>query len=63
MLNNYFEMDINIAYSIINMRLRDKYPDLEELCQVENIDKLELVEYFFKNGYIYDATKNQFVAK
>ena len=63
MLNNYFEMDINIAYSIINMRLRDKYPDLEELCQVENVDKLELVEYFFKNGYIYDSTQNQFIAK
>lgn len=63
MSGNYFKMDINIAYSILNMRLRDKYPDLEELCQVENINKDNLIQYFERNGFIYDISKNQFVIK
>ncbi|WP_410208818.1 DUF4250 domain-containing protein [Fusobacterium sp.] len=63
MSGNYFKMDINIAYSILNMRLRDKYPDLEELCQVENINKDNLIQYFERNGFIYDISKNQFVMK
>lgn len=52
-----------MAYSIINMRLRDKYPDLEELCQVENIDIDNLKEYFERHGYFYDITRNQFTSK
>ena len=62
-MSNYFKMDVNMAYSIINMRLRDKYPDLEELCQVENIDIDNLKEYFERHGYFYDITRNQFTSK
>ena len=29
---NFLTMDINIAYSMINMKLRDFYSSLDDLC-------------------------------
>jgi len=49
-LTDYFKMDINIAYSIINMKLRDKYSNLDELCSVENIDTDKLIAHFNLTG-------------
>ncbi|WP_027127977.1 DUF4250 domain-containing protein [Fusobacterium perfoetens] len=60
---NFIKMDINIAYSMINMKLRDFYSSLDSLCEDMDIDKNELVEHFEKNGYIYDESKNQFSLK
>ena len=48
-MTDYFKMDINIAYSIINMKLRDKYSNLDELCSVENIDTDKLIAHFNRN--------------
>ena len=30
---NFLNMDINIAYSMINMKLRDFYSSLDDLCE------------------------------
>lgn len=60
---NFIKMDINIVYSMINMKLRDFYSSLDSLCEDMDIDKNELVEHFEKNGYIYDESKNQFSLK
>ena len=30
---NFLSMDINIAYSMINMKLRDFYSSLDDLCE------------------------------
>ncbi|NME35605.1 MULTISPECIES: DUF4250 domain-containing protein [Fusobacterium] len=60
---NFIKMDINIAYSMINMKLRDFYSSLDSLCEDMDIDKNELIEHFEKNGYFYDENKNQFSLK
>jgi hypothetical protein len=60
MKNKYLMMDINIAYSMLNMRLRDKYSSLSELCDDEDIDIEELLEGMLAKGYRYDEDSNQF---
>mgnify|MGYP000005934245 FL=1 len=60
MKNKYLTMDINIAYSMLNMRLRDKYSSLSELCDDEDIDIEELLEGMLAKGYRYDEDSNQF---
>lgn len=60
MKNKYLMMDINIAYSMLNMRLRDKYSSLSELCDDEDIDMEELLEGMLAKGYRYDEDSNQF---
>lgn len=61
MKNKYIEMDINIALSILNMKLRDKYSSLEELCYDEEIDIVELVNHFEKNNIFYSNEKSSFI--
>lgn len=63
MKNKYLTMDINIAYSMLNMRLRDKYVSLSELCDDEDIDMEELLEGMKEKGYIYNEESNQFKEK
>ena len=60
---NFLTMDINIAYSMINMKLRDFYSSLDELCEDMDISKGELTEHFENNGYIYNKNINQFTVK
>ena len=60
---NFLTMDINIAYSMINMKLRDFYSSLDDLCEDMDISKGELTEYFENNGYIYNENINQFTVK
>lgn len=63
MKNKYLMMDINIAYSMLNMRLRDKYSSLSELCDDENIEIEKLLTEMEKEGYIYNKENNQFRKK
>lgn len=60
---NFLTMDINIAYSMINMKLRDFYSSLDDLCEDMDISRGELTEHFKKNGYIYNENTNQFTVK
>ncbi len=50
----------NILLSIINTKLRDFYPSLEDLCMDmdESID--EIKEILSQIGYTYDSNTNQF---
>lgn len=57
---NFLNMDINIAYSMINMKLRDFYSSLDDLCEDMDISKGELLEHFEKNGYRYNEERNKF---
>ena len=56
-------MDVNIAYSMLNMRLRDKYSSLADLCEDEDIDIEELLKGMEKKGYVYNQETNQFLEK
>lgn len=60
MRHNYLTMDINIAYSMLNMKLRDFYSSIDALCEDEEVDKEALIARFKDNGFIYNNSINQF---
>lgn len=60
---NFLSMDINIAYSMINMKLRDFYSSLDDLCDDMDISKVDILDHFEKNGFIYNENTNQFIQK
>lgn len=60
---NYLTMDIDIAYSMVNMKLRDFYSSIEAFCEGEDVEKEELIKRFSNNGYIYNSENNQFTLK
>lgn len=47
--------------SFINLKLRDYYKSLEDLCEDLDIDKNELEDSLAAIDYHYDKEKNQFV--
>lgn len=47
--------------SFINLKLRDYYSSLDELCSAEDIDKTSLIESLAKIGYSYDENSNRFI--
>lgn len=46
--------------SCVNMLLRDKYDNPQELCKSENIDIEELEKSLMSIGYKYNPEINQF---
>ena len=52
--------DPAMLLSYINMKLRDQYSSLDELCDDLDISKQEIVEKLKSINYIYDNEKNQF---
>lgn len=53
-------MDPFILYSRVNTKLRDRYPDLDELCAAEGIDKSDLIRTLADAGFEYIPEINQF---
>lgn len=47
--------------SVVNTRLRDYYPSLEELAAAEAITVEEIVNKLDMINYHYDTERNQFV--
>lgn len=47
--------------SVVNTKLRDYYPSLEELAKAEGITVNEIVDKLKMINYHYDETRNQFV--
>ncbi len=52
--------DPMILFSYINMKLRDQYPSLDELCRAEDIDHKWLIEQLGAVGFEYSAEHNKF---
>lgn len=46
--------------SVINLKLRDFYPNLDALCDDMDIDKTDLVEKLEAAGFEYNAEQNMF---
>lgn len=46
--------------SVINMKLRDFYRDIDEMCDDMNVSRAEIEEKLAKAGFIYDESTNQF---
>ena len=55
--------DINILLSFVNMKLRDEYASLGDLCASLDEDESELAARLEGAGWRYDEALNQFVRK
>lgn len=49
-----------ILLSQVNMKLRDEFDNLDELCAALDYDKEELIEKLAAAGFEYMPTVNQF---
>ena len=58
--NQYINMNPNILLSIVNMKLRDFYSNLNALCDDLQINEEKLKEKLNSIGYTYDKNINQF---
>ena len=52
--------DPYMLYSFVNLKLRDEYGSLEELCAEYDADAGELTEKLQAAGFEYDREQNQF---
>ncbi len=53
--------DPMILFSFINTQLRDKYINLDDLCEDLNLQKEEVIMILNKSGYFYDDDQNKFI--
>jgi len=53
--------DPAMLLSVVNMKLRDFYPSLQEFCRAEDVDEKALAEKLSGIGYVYRPQRNQFV--
>ena len=60
-LENYETMDAFILLSIINLKLRDYYENLDSLCYDLDISKDCSSERLKSINYVYDKENNQFI--
>ena len=60
-MNDNLPNDTILLLSVVNMKLRDFYKDLDTLCQDSNVNKEELIEKLADIDYEYDEVTNQFV--
>ncbi len=52
--------DPMILLSWVNTRLRDVYPDLDTLCEEEDLDRAALEATLSAVGFDYDAEQKRF---
>ena len=52
--------DPMMLYSALNMKLRDYYSSLDELCDDLGIDRKEVEEKLRQVGFEYDVKMNKF---
>ena len=57
---NELPKDPFILVSWVNLKLRDYYPSLEELCDDLDIEKTSIIEKLSSIGYEYNPEINQF---
>ena len=57
---NFETKDTMLLYSLVNMKLRDEFLDLDDLVNYYGVDKKELLGRFSDAGYEYVEEENQF---
>lgn len=55
--------DPYLLLSLVNTKLRDEAPSLDELCRTYDADMASIKERLEKVGYSYSKENNQFVTK
>lgn len=56
----YLPNDPDMLYSMVNMKLRDQYSSLDDLCDSEDVDQATLLVKLNAAGYEYDEQHNCF---
>lgn len=59
-LTNIERMDVNLLYSIVNMKLRNDYKGLEDLCLSMDIDRGALESRLESAGFSYCRDLSRF---
>lgn len=59
-LNNFATMDVNMLLSLVNMQLRDRFDDLDDLCKAQDLDKEALVTRLASGDFHYLLDQKQF---
>jgi hypothetical protein len=59
-LNNVATIDINMLLSLVNMQLRDRFDDLDDLCKAQEIDQKALVARLASGDFHYRPDQKQF---
>ena len=57
---NFETKDTMLLYSLVNMKLRDEFLDLDDFVNYYGVDKKELLDRFSNDGYEYVEGENQF---
>ena len=52
--------DPMMLFRVVNMKLRDQYASLDELCDDMNVDKEELIKKLATCGFEYSEENNKF---
>ncbi len=60
MTHEHLPQDPFMLLSFINMKLRDNYNNLDELCDDLNINRIELEMKLRSAGFVYDPNQNKF---
>lgn len=50
-----------MLYSVVNMKLRDSYPNLDAMCDDLGVSRPKLEKTLADAGFSYDAASNRFV--
>ncbi len=59
-LKKFATMDINMLLSVVNMQLRDRYDDLDDLCKAQEIDQEALKARLASGDFHYQPAQKQF---
>jgi hypothetical protein len=57
---NQLPKDVNMLFSFINMKLRDEFSSLDELCDSMEIKKEWLIKQLENGGFEYNESQNKF---
>ncbi|MEG1585447.1 MAG: DUF4250 domain-containing protein [Bacteroidales bacterium] len=57
---NQLPNDVNMLFSFINMKLRDEYSSLKELCLSLDINEQWLIDQLASGGFEYNQQQNKF---
>lgn len=49
-----------VLVSLINTKLRDFYQSFDQLCEMENLEKKEIIDKLAEINFYYDESINQF---
>ena len=52
--------DPMMLFSVINMKLRDNYSSLDELCDDLNVEKEDIIDQLKNAGFEYSQEHNKF---